>query len=88
MKILGISDHLTCGAALIEDGRIVAAVNEERLARMKMVMGFPRKSIEEVLSIANVKPMNWITSPSHRKRVTFSMSMLTLIKALTELMKG
>ena len=56
MKILGISDHLTCGAALIEDGRIVAAVNEERLARMKMVMGFPRKSIEEVLSIANVKP--------------------------------
>jgi len=56
MRILGISDHLTCGAALIEDGRIVAAVNEERLVRMKMVLGFPRKSIEEVLSIAGVRP--------------------------------
>ena len=54
MRILGISDHLTCGAAFIEDGRIVAAVNEERLARMKMVMGFPRKSISEVLDLAGV----------------------------------
>ncbi len=56
MRILGVSDHFTSGAAVIEDGRIVAAVNEERLARMKMVMGFPRKSIAAVLDIAGVRP--------------------------------
>ena len=56
MRILGISDHFTSGAALIEDGRIVAAVNEERLARKKMVMGFPWKSIANVLKIAGVRP--------------------------------
>jgi carbamoyltransferase len=56
MKILGISDHLTCGAAVIEDGRVLAAVNEERLVRKKMVLGFPRKAIAEVLSLAGIKP--------------------------------
>ena len=56
MRILGISDHFTSGAAVIIDGRVVAAVNEERLARMKMVMGFPRKSIAMALELAGLKP--------------------------------
>jgi carbamoyltransferase len=56
MRILGISDHFTSGAAVIIDGHVVAAVNEERLARMKMVMGFPRKSIAAVLGIAGLRP--------------------------------
>ena len=56
MRVLGISDHFISGAAVIEDGRVIAAVAEERLARKKMVMGFPRKSIEAVLQIAGVKP--------------------------------
>jgi carbamoyltransferase len=56
MRVLGISDHLVSGAALIEDGRVVAAINEERLARKKMVMGFPRKSIAAVMQLAGVGP--------------------------------
>jgi carbamoyltransferase len=56
MRVLGISDHFISGAAVIEDGRVVAAVNEERLARKKMVMGFPRQSIAAVLQIAGVRP--------------------------------
>ncbi len=56
MRVLGISDHFISGAAVIEDGRVLAAVNEERLARKKMVMGFPRKSIAAVLQIAGVQP--------------------------------
>jgi carbamoyltransferase len=58
MIILGLSDHFTSGAAVLVDGRVVAAVNEERLARKKMVMGFPRKSIAEVLRIAGVRPQD------------------------------
>ncbi|HEX9757389.1 MAG TPA: carbamoyltransferase C-terminal domain-containing protein [Nitrospiria bacterium] len=56
MKILGITDHIISGAAILEDGKVLAAVNEERLVRKKMVMGFPRKSIAEVFRLANVRP--------------------------------
>jgi carbamoyltransferase len=41
---------------VIEDGRVLAAVNEERLVRKKMVMGFPRQSIAAVLSLSNTRP--------------------------------
>ncbi len=56
MRILGISDHIVSGAAVIEDGVITAAVNEERLVRKKMVMGFPRQSIRAVLQLAKLEP--------------------------------
>ena len=56
MRILGISDHVVSGAAVLEDGRVTAAVNEERLVRKKMVMGFPRKSIQKVLELAKLRP--------------------------------
>lgn len=52
--ILGICDSITSGAAVSIDGRIVAAVNEERLCRTKMAMGWPRLSIAEVMRIAGV----------------------------------
>ena len=34
MRVLGIGTEEDSGAAIIEDGRILAAVNEERLCRM------------------------------------------------------
>jgi carbamoyltransferase len=52
--ILGITDGVSCGAALVEDGRLLAAVNEEALCRLKMAEGFPRGSIAEVMRIAGV----------------------------------
>ncbi len=54
--VLGISDSITSGAALAVGGRIVAAVNEERLSRVKMAMGWPRLSIREVLRLGAVDP--------------------------------
>src|SRR5688572_15830021 len=51
MKVLGITTEGDSGAAIVEDGRILAAVNEERLSRMKLVVGFPRGSIAEVLEL-------------------------------------
>ena len=56
MIILGITDSFTSGAAVCVDGRIVAAVNEERLDRNKMSMGFPALSIEEVMRVAGIQP--------------------------------
>ncbi|MEW6001529.1 MAG: carbamoyltransferase C-terminal domain-containing protein [Nitrospirota bacterium] len=56
MKVLGISDGMTGGAALIEDRRILYAVHEERLIREKMATGFPRESINKVLEDTHTKP--------------------------------
>ncbi len=52
MKILGIHDGHGASAALVENGRIIAAVQEERLSRKKNQGGFPELAVEEVLSIA------------------------------------
>ena len=53
---LGITDGDDAGAALVVDGKLVAAVNEERLNRMKMSIGFPRLAVPEVLRLAGVQP--------------------------------
>lgn len=52
--ILGLSYSYDSGAALLIDGRIVAAVNEERMNREKMYAGFPALAIGECLRLAGV----------------------------------
>ena len=54
VRVLGIGTEEDSGAAIVEDGRIVAAVNEERLCRMKLAMGFPHASIREVLTLTGL----------------------------------
>lgn len=56
MYVLGLGDHIDCGSALLEDGRIVAAINDERLVREKMVFGVPRRSIAAILELTGVQP--------------------------------
>jgi carbamoyltransferase len=55
MIVLGIAAQHDAGAALIIDGKIVSAVNEERLNRTKLYWGWPEQSIEEVLRLAGVE---------------------------------
>ncbi len=55
MKVLGLYDWHNCGASLVEDGKIVAAIEEERLSRNKIEFGFPALSINEVLRITNTR---------------------------------
>ncbi len=56
MKILGVHYSHDSGAAIIEDGKILAAVNEERLTRKKLYWGFPELSLREVFRLAHCKP--------------------------------
>jgi len=58
MRVLGIGIENDSGAAIVEEGRLLAAVNEERLCRMKMVIGFPRASIREVLQLSTTDIRN------------------------------
>jgi carbamoyltransferase len=52
--VLGLGTEEDGGAAIVVDGRVVAAVNEERLCRMKLAMGFPHGALREVLRLAGV----------------------------------
>ncbi len=56
MKILGISDNHNAGAALVVDGELIAAVNEERINRLKNSIGFPYEAIAEVLRLGGLQP--------------------------------
>lgn len=55
MYILGINAyHGDASAALIKDGRILAAVEEERFNRVKHCAGFPAEAIRYCLKVAGV----------------------------------
>lgn len=45
MTLLAIHDGGSASACLLEDGRIVAAIQEERLTRVKSQPGFPARAI-------------------------------------------
>src|SRR4029453_18036498 len=54
--ILGIWDGHDSGAALLINGRLAAAANEERFTRRKLEVCFPRESIASCLRIAGLDP--------------------------------
>lgn len=56
MIILGIWDGHDSGAAIMNDGRVLAAVNEERFSRRKLEVSFPARSILESLDLCNLNP--------------------------------
>ncbi|MBF0189798.1 MAG: hypothetical protein HQL99_01455 [Magnetococcales bacterium] len=55
-NILGLWDGHDSGAALMRDGRLVCAVNEERLTRRKLENAFPRQSILACLRQGQIEP--------------------------------
>src|SRR4051794_31948774 len=59
MNILGINAyHGDASAALVRDGQLVAAVEEERFNRIKHWAGFPAESIRWCLREANLTPQD------------------------------
>ena len=57
MRILGISAYFhDSGAALVEDGELVAAAEEERFTRKKHDFDFPHRAIEFCLHRGSIEP--------------------------------
>jgi carbamoyltransferase len=56
MIVLGIIDSKPSAAALMVNGKIVSAIAEERLCRMKLASGMPRAAIREVIRQASISP--------------------------------
>lgn len=72
-------DLFISSAAIVQDGRVVAAIAEERLNRQKQYKGFPRLALNECMKIAGVtlkdisavalgwNPARHIEFPDYRK---------------------
>lgn len=56
MVVLGINDSHNASVALLVDGRIVFALQEERLTRVKNWSGMPQGAIAAALQFAGLKP--------------------------------
>ncbi|MDE1850434.1 MAG: hypothetical protein KGH54_01410 [Candidatus Micrarchaeota archaeon] len=56
MYVLGLWDGHDSGAALLEDGKIIFAANEERYTKRKLEIKFPYNSIRAALEYAKIKP--------------------------------
>jgi carbamoyltransferase len=56
MRVLGIHDGHNASACLLVDGRVVSCIQEERLTHRKNYMGFPSRSIQVLLEMADLEP--------------------------------
>lgn len=56
--VLGINDGHDCGAALVKDGKVLAAIQEERLSNIKHHSGIPERSIREIFRVAKIHPQD------------------------------
>lgn len=89
MYILGINAyHGDAAAAIIRDGELIAAVEEERFNRIKHCAGFPTQSVQYCLkaagiSIEDVEHMGISRNPSANlhKKILFAAKRLTVPSA-------
>ena len=56
VTVLGVHDGHDAGAAFVRDGRVLAALQEERPRNIKHYSGTPECAIREVFRIAEVDP--------------------------------
>ena len=57
VTLLGFSDASSgSSACIIRDGVVLAAIDEERIRRIKYCGGFPELAIKEVIQIAKIRP--------------------------------
>ncbi len=81
MIILGINSyHPDAAAAVLVDGRLVAAVEEERFNRVKHSAGFPAQAIRYCLATAGVRPeeIDHVAIPRKRSAHLLSKALWSL----------
>jgi carbamoyltransferase len=54
ITVLGIHLWHDSGASIVRNGKVCAAINEDKIINVKHASGYPIKSIEEVFKIANI----------------------------------
>lgn len=73
------------GAAIVKDGKVLAAIDEERISRIKNDRHYPLGSIEEVLKIANISPeeIDSIVVPHLSRHKIAKVTISNYLSALT-----
>ncbi|SVD77503.1 uncharacterized protein METZ01_LOCUS430357, partial [marine metagenome] len=56
MIVLGIHDGKDAGVALLKDGELLYAANEERFSRNKLHFGFPFLSLQNLINCTGIDP--------------------------------
>jgi len=92
MYILGLNAyHGDSSACIFKDGELIAAIEEERIRRIKHWAGFPSESIKFCLKEANIdiSNVNYITisrdpSANIYKKITHSLKNLVSFKTLKD----
>lgn len=56
MNVLGIHDGKDAGVALVSDGRVLFAANEERYSRHKLHFGFPHLALQKLFGFTGIAP--------------------------------
>lgn len=56
ITVLGIHDGHNSGAAIVRDGKVMAAISEERLNNIKNFSGLPVLAIRKVITISGINP--------------------------------
>jgi len=74
------------GVALVQDGRVVAAVNEERLSRKKNDGAFPWRALAAVLRLGGVRPedIDIVAMPDERPLWQMAMVLNYAVKTYRE----
>lgn len=79
---LGIGGYShDASAALLRDGKLVAAVQEERLTRIKHIGGFPYKSIEYCIEVGGIGPKDISAIAFYAKKSNWDRLLLGALKA-------
>ncbi len=72
MKIIGIHDGHNSAACLVEDGLVVAALQEERLTRTKNENCFPHRAVQWILDSTGTDPGDIDFVAMHSKHMPYS----------------
>ncbi len=81
MKILGLNlNHADTSACIIVNGKIIAAIEEERFVRIKHYAGFPKNSIDFCLKASNFKlseidfiTVNYSSSANLKEKIFYTI---------------
>jgi len=90
VRILGVScDYHDAAAALVVDGEVVAAAEEERFTRVKHDSSLPERAMQSVLAIGDVKAADYLRlNYSHPDIACFERFREALPKAIAEAQAG
>ncbi len=95
MNILGINAyHGDASACLVQDGKLIAAVEEERYRRIKHWAGFPAEAIRYCLKSSHIRPneidhiaISFNPKANLTKKITFALSHLPSFNTITDRLK-